>query len=210
MEIPSKVVKDEVTSQQPSEGNEAVEEATAYQEPVQAGDKTPPNLLLEAKQIEAEKRRMAEEKVKILEEKLKAVTSNENTFTDDDFSEEGKLFKKDISEVKSEVQKIKEEGEKQKVFATYPVLMEKVDEFEEYRSKTENYGMPIMTAAKAFLAENDMLESPRKGLEKTTGGDKATPLQGMTTDEVKSLRENNYNEYKRLLTEDKIKIVPKK
>lgn len=204
MENPNKVVNEEVTTPQPSEGKEVVKEETTPQ----AGDKTSPNELLAATQVERERRRVAEDRNKLLEEENKALKSSALPDESEDYlSDEGKTLKKEISNVKEEVSEIKEDTLRKNVFATYPLLKEKETEFNDYCSLPENKGMPLKTAAKAFLAENNMLSVARPGLEKTTGGDKTPPTQGMTTQQVKDLRENNYKEYTRLLLEDKIKIV---
>jgi len=44
-------------------------------------------------------------------------------------------------------------------------------------------------------------------LEKPTGGDKIPQKIGMSAEEVKNLRENNYKKYTQMLSEGKIKIV---
>lgn len=210
METQNEVVNDDLTNQQPSDGTtpeEAVKEETVT--PAQAGDKTPANELLSQLQTEREKRRMLAEKNKLLEEELKSLKFSPPLDNGDEdlLSEEGKIFKREITEVKSELYSIKESKEKDNILATYPILKEKETEFDDYRALPENKGMSIATAAKAFLAENSLLPSHRRGLEKTTGGEKAVPKYGMTTDEVKKLRESNYREYQKLLSEDKIKII---
>ena len=60
---------------------------------------------------------------------------------------------------------------------------------------------------KLFLSENGLIESPRRGLEKPTGGDRTPPLMGMTSEEVKTLRETNYRKYEDMLMKGQIKIV---
>jgi len=205
MENTKPVVKEELTTPTPSEGktpDEIAKEEAIKQ--AQAGDKTPPNELLSKLQVEREKRRVAEDRIALLEKDNEALKSP--TLPDEsDFSDEGKIFKQDIDDVKSKVSKIEEDAEKEKVFATYPDLKDKKAEFDEYC--LENKGMALMTAGKAFLTENNMLPAPRQGLEKTTGGDHIPPAQGMTAQEVKDLRENDYKKYVKLLSEDKIKII---
>src|SRR4030065_399350 len=150
METYNKVVNtDELTPHSTTEDG-GKEEAN---QPFQAGDKTPPNQLLEAARIEREKKRILEEKKKKLEEKIKKEESSTSTEyeQDEELSSEGKIFKKEISEVKSEVEQIKNLAERKRVFETYPILKEKEAEFDEYRELTENLGMSLLTAAKAFL-----------------------------------------------------------
>lgn len=208
------VVNEELTAPTPSEGEnpEKVINKEEVTPPAQAGDKTPPNELLSSLQIEREKRRIVEEKNRLLEDRINSNSSpsfDEGEEEEDPLlSDEGKTLKKEITEVRSKVSNIERGAEKEKVFGMYPQIKEKEAEFNEYRDKLENLGMPLATAAKAFLAENDLLPSPRKGLEKTTGGDKQTPPPtGMTASEVKDLRSNNYKEYVRLIAEDKLKII---
>jgi hypothetical protein len=202
------VVNDDLTNQQPSEGEikeEAIEEDIASTP--QAGEKTDPNLLLKSLQEERERRRLAEEKNKLLEnenETLKTSVFSEDT---DVFSEEGKLLKGQINNLKSELSEVKEELTKKDVFISYPVLKDKWEEFEQFRSNPENKGMSLKTSAKAFLVENGFLSPTRKGLEKSTGGDKTAPVSGMTAEDVKNLRTTDYKKYQQLLMEGKIKII---
>lgn len=209
------VVNEELTTPTPPEGEnpEKVINTEEVTDPAQPGDKTPKNELLSSLQTEREKRRIVEEKNRLLEDKINQISSpslDEVEEEDEDplLSDEGKTLKKEITEVKSKVSNIEKDAEIKKVFGMYPEIKEKEAEFNEYRDKLENLGMPLATAAKAFLAENGLLPGPRKGLEKTTGGDKQTaPASGMTAKEVKSLRENDFKEYSRLVAEDKLKII---
>jgi len=121
------VVKGESTTQQPSEGQGVP--ATVEAGPTPApGSQTPSELLLQSLKEEREKRRLLEEEKKLLEEKL-----NDQSSDDEPVSDEGKLLRKQIAEVKSELEKVKEEKEKDKLFAMYPILKDKQEEFNEYR-----------------------------------------------------------------------------
>ena len=201
------VVKEDLTNSQPSEGTEEINTEEIISTP-QAGDKTDPNLLLKSLQEERERRRLAEEKSQLLEkenEELKSSTFSEDVEV---FSDEGKALKGQITTLKSELSEVKNELTKKDVLITYPILKDKWEELEEFRSNSDNKGMNLRTAAKAFLIENGFLETSRKGLEKPTGGDKNAPLSGsMTAEDVKTLRETNYKKYQQLLMEDKIKII---
>ncbi len=199
MEQNPNVVNDDLTNQQPSEGNPLVE---GEPQSVPKGAKTDPALLLESLQEEREKRRIEAEKNKLLEEELnkyKTLSVEQVAFSD-----EGKLLEKKLDLMASELSEFKKEKVKQEVITSYPVLREKWEEFEEFR--TENKGMNMKTAAKAFLVENGILETPRKGLEKTTGGSKVPTASGMTTEEVKQLRTTNFRRYQELIKNGQIKV----
>lgn len=195
------VVKEPLTPVQPSEGmgTEAKEEALVS---AQAGDKTDPNLLLKSLQEEREKRRVLEEKTKELEEKLQT----SSTLSEEVFSDEGKALEGELKVLKSELSEVKTELAKKDLLISHPILKEKWQEFEEFRADPDNKGMNLRTAAKAYLVENGLLDTPRKGLEKPTGGDRVPLTSGMTSDDVKTLRETNFKKYQELLLKGQLKI----
>lgn len=172
-----------------SEEQEVTEEVTEVKP--QPGEKTDSALLLKSLHEEREKRRQAEaaleaERIRASQPKVDVV------------SEEGKLLDSKIAALEAEIQATRAERELSKVQTTYPMLKDKSEEFEQYRA--ENPGMRLDVAAKAFLAENDLLEpiKPRKGLESGSGGGARAPVStGMTPEEIDALRVNNYNEYAR-------------
>lgn len=199
MEEENIIVKVPVMQEQPSEGNQVVE---GEPQSVPKGTKTDPALLLESLQEEREKRRIEAEKNKILEEELnkyKTLSVEQVAFSD-----EGKALEKKLDLMASELSEFKKEKVKQEVITSYPVLREKWEEFEDFR--TENKGMNMKTAAKAFLVENGILETPRKGLEKTTGGSKVPTASGMTTEEIKQLRTTNFRKYQELIRNGQMKV----
>lgn len=185
-------VNNGVPSETPVEGAGAVPEETPPVPP-QAGDKTDPNLLLKSLQEERDKRRILETKVQELEE---SITSSVSSDTEEE----------DLNSIKSEVADLKRKVQKSEVLETYPQLKDKWADFEEFRSDPENKGMNMRTAAKAFLAEKGLIEQPRKGLEKPTGGQRVPISSGMSVDEVKTLRETNYKKYVEMLKKGQIKI----
>ena len=196
-EIPT-VVKEPITEVQPSEGTIPAVVPEEITQPVPVGSKTDSELLLKSLQEEREKRR-------ILEQKLKEKELESSALSEDDYSDEGRLLKKEISTLSQEVKSLKEESEFERLVAQYPVLKEKVKEFKVFqadypRNKMEN-------VVKLFLSENGLIESPRRGLEKPTGGDRTPPLMGITSEEVKTLRETNYRKYEDMLMKGQIKIV---
>jgi len=96
---------------------------------------------------------------------------------------------------------------KQQVTETYPQLKEVWSDFSSFCTQPENAGMSVLTAAKAFLVEKDMLAPKRVGLEKPAGGGKRTPPQaGMTAEDAKKLRETDYRKYRDALSKGLIKF----
>ena len=175
------------------------EEATPEGTP-KAGDKTPPNALLESLQIEREKRRELEEKIKQLE----TSTSPE----DDVFSDEGKALQSKIDGLKDQLADITQQSAMKDLLIANPDLKEHLSEFEAYRQDPENKGMSLATAAKAFKIDKGLLDKPRKGLETATGGDRQPSKIGkMTTADVEKLRKTNYPKYVEMLKNDQIQIV---
>lgn len=146
-----------------------------------------------------ERAKKAEAKAKELEERLKESSVSEEYLGDDDWREK-------FNELSSKLTQIEERNQLESIYAQYPVLKEKFAEFDEYR--LTNPGMALATAAKAFLAEHDLLGQPpkRKGLEKAGGGVRTPPTGKMSVDDAKRLRETNYNEYRKMLMAGKIQI----
>ena len=89
---------------------------------------------------------------------------------------------------------------------SHPQLKELWSDFEEFRSDPDNKGMNMKTSAKAFLVEKGILEPQRKGLEKPTGGPRAPVSTGMTTEDIKNLRETNFKKYEEMLAKGQIKF----
>lgn len=176
----------------------------------QPGEKTESSLLLKSLQEERERRRILEEENKQLRESLVPSEPPDEEV----FSDEGKLLKKEISSLKSELSEVRGELTKAKVLEKYPILKEKWEEFEEFRLLSENKGMNLATAAKAFVVEKELLESPpqRKGLEKLTGGAREVPVSesGYTVEEVRKLREEQPKLWEKLVREKRLKIISSK
>ena len=149
---------------------------------------------------EEEKRKQLEKEKKELEKKLKA--SESDPYSDDDDELKGQ-----IADLSATIFKMKEESDFKEVLSAHPVIGEKREEFDEFR---EGYpSLSIEKVAKLFIFEKGLTDetTKRKGLEK--GGQKRTTQQrdGMTSEEVKSLRENNYKKYRELVKTGKLKIV---
>lgn len=182
-------VKDEVSLPEETEATDEIVEEGDKTPTTQAGDKTPPNLLLESLQEERRKRRELEQ---LLE--LKNKTDDDNVYSD-----EGRLLKQEINALNEKIA-LKELAE------TFPALKDKLSDFNEY--KREFIGVPVEKVAKLFLAENNLLENPqpRKGLEKASGGIKTQPQIGLSQEEITDLRQNNGKKYYEMLKAGKIKV----
>ena len=100
-----------------------------------------------------------------------------------------------VDKLEEEISSLKSSLNKRDVLDTYPALKDMWPEFEEFRDSPENKGMNLKTASKAFLLDKGLLEAPRKGLEKATGGPRTPVSSGMSTEEVKRLRETDYKKY---------------
>ena len=157
---------------------------------VPPGAKTPPELLLKSLQEEREKNRKLEQD---LAEARKASEKSGSEV----FSDEGKVLETKIAQVEAQLASQRTAESIRAVQAAYPALVDKAQEFEDFRNNPDNAGMKLETAAKAFLVENDLVERPqaRKGLEKETGGVRVAPKIGRTQEEIQDLRVNNYRQY---------------
>ena len=112
----------------------------------------------------------------------------------------------DVSKLRTEIAQIKAKQAKSDVLEANPQLKEVWSEFEKYHSDPDNSGMNLKTAAKSFLVEKGLLEPQRKGLEKPTGGTRTPISSGMTTEEVKKLRETNYKKYSEMIRKGQISV----
>jgi hypothetical protein len=163
------------------EAPEAVEEVT--ETAPQPGEKTDPALLL--RELQEERREKRELKRKL--DELKAAPEPDP----DVFSEEGIALKNEIKSIHDKLALTE-------LTAKYPQLKDKASEFEDFRADPENKGMSVATAAKAFLAERNLLNvtpAPRKGLETDTGGGRQPVKIGRTEEEVGELRTTNFRKY---------------
>lgn len=161
--------------------------------PVKPGEKTDPALLLESLKDEREKRRTAEDALKKLQDEL---ASGEGS------SEEGRALKSQIAVLEGEIALMKQTAALGELYNQFPALKDKAAEFETYRSDPVNKGMSVSTAAKAFLAENNLMNPPpRKGVEKPSGGGRTAPKPTMTLADINEMRTNDFRKYSKLLKE---------
>lgn len=110
----------------------------------------------------------------------------------------------ELGQVKSDVAELRKKLDRSEVIESYPVLKEHWSALEEFRTLDENKGMNLRTAAKAFLVEKGLLEAPRPGLERPTGGPRTPVSTKMIPEEVKQLRENDPRKYREMLLSDKL------
>lgn len=145
-------------------------------------------------------------RIKELEKENEELKSNPSTFSDDTYSDEGRVLKAEIDELKSTIVEVKNDNAKKDILLAHPELKDKWEDLEAFRQQPDNKGMNLRTAAKAFIIENDLLERPRIGLEKSTGGTKTPISQGMSNDDIKNLRENDSRKYADMLRTGQIKV----
>ena len=181
-------------SQEVEATTEELVEETVEETPVTPevpGSKTESSLLLKSLQEEREKRRE-------LEEELNAIRSSEDLSDDE--------VRVQLQRVQAQLHAITEDKALTDLQGKFPALKDKTEEFNEYKKDFPE--SKLEAAAKAFLAEKGLLQSaePRKGLEKPSGGGRTAPSQGLSPDDIKDLRENNYRKYSQLLREGKIKV----
>lgn len=185
-------LKEDGTPKSPEEIQAEVDAGTT----TPPGSKTPSELLLKSLQDERLK-------VKILEDRIKLL---ESSTSPDLNTEEAKVLQEEIRQSNAKIDALTHENLLKDVFMEHPILKEKKDDFEKYRSDPENAGMSLKVAAKAFMVENGLLDAKRKGLEKTTGGDRTPPSTGMTVEEITTLRTTNFKKYQELLEKGLIKV----
>lgn len=121
-------------------------------------------------------------------------------------SAEGVVLKAQIAGLKTQMSEISGELAKKDIVISHPVLKDKWEEFEIFRTDPENSGMNLKTAAKSFLVENGLLDIPRKGLEKPTGGARIPVSSKMSSEEVKTLRETNFKKYTEMLEKGMLEV----
>lgn len=164
------------------------------------GEKTDPALLLKSLQEERELRRKERENNERLERELQALKDAAGN-TGEPLSEEGQTLQRQIDSLKGQLATTENTKRLDALKSSFPALKDKATEFDTYRADPVNKGMSLETAAKAFLAENELLvpTPTRKGLEEGSGGAHTPPKQGKSPEEIDDLRKNNYREYKRQL-----------
>jgi len=192
---PSIVVKEDLTNLEPSQGTPQVTPTPEDVAKPAPGDKTESALLLKSLQEEREKRRQ-------LEEENEALKSS--TLSEDIPSDEGKALKKLIDDQNAKIAKLEDEKQLDKVYAQFPDIKGLSSEFETYKAEFPRH--KLENVAKLFLAEKGLLDTSRKGLEKSTGGTRVPLSSGMSVEDVKTLRETNFRQYQDMLRKGQIKV----
>ena len=147
-----------------------------------------------------ERAKKAEEDLKALREQGLSAPSQEV------WSDEGKLLAQRIEAVERENAQLKEGRALEQIKAKYPILGERMAEFEQFKLQYPSYNPE--NVAKLFLVENDLLnvEPKRKGLETPTGGPRTSAPIGMTLEDIDNLRQTNFPLYKAKLLSGEIKV----
>lgn len=95
-----------------------------------------------------------------------------------------------------------------------PDLEGKIDEFKIFATKSSRRGVDFDTLVSSFLWTEEKTKLKNKGamFPTSTGGQKGKPQVSdkISMEQAKTLRDTNYNEYKRLLRENKIEMDPDK
>lgn len=155
----------------------------------QPGEKTDPALLLQSLQDERRKR-------KELEETIEALKSNQTS--EDVFSDEGKaIVDKYVKPLEQTIESLQYQLALKDVHAAYPALKDLPGEFEAFRQEYPRH--KLENVAKLFLSEKGLLDAPRKGLEKVTGGPRVPVSTEPTAEDKKNLRVNNPRKYEEML-----------
>jgi len=159
------------------------------------GSKTPSELLLKSLQEEREK-------VRKLEEEL----ADKRAASGEAFSDEGKLLEGKINELSQQITDLTAGNVKKELQESNPIFKEKWDDFESFRELPENKGMPLKTAAKAFLIEKGQMDPVRPGLETPGGGPRVPVTPTMTAEQVKEIREKDPRKYREMLEKGQINL----
>lgn len=192
------VSEDEKTQkQETSEQKEESKEESATQQ----GEQTPESRLYAALEEERKMRKELKKKVSELEQKLESSRSTDEEFGEE-YSDEGKALKKQIAELEKEILSMRESQTISGIYAKYPVIQDKSEEFEEYRKEKSNYSLEDI--AQLFMQKYQIQGTSRKGLEQPTGGSKTPQKSGISKEDIRRLREEQPRKYIKMLKEGKI------
>ena len=168
---------------------------------VPPGTKTDSALLLQSLKEEREEKRALKARMAEMEAELTAKQTPETEV----FSDEGRVLQNQILELNKKLSYREEQEVMAGIQSKHPQIKDKFSEFEQYR--LDNPGMKIETQAKAFLVENDLLETPkiRQGLEKSSGGGRIPTTTGITQEEIDKIRLNNPRKFRDMIKSGQIK-----
>lgn len=154
------------------------------------GEKTDPALLLKSLQEERDEKRKLKLDIEAKDRELQALRDSSDNASE--FSEEGQILNKKIESLTDELA-VKD------LTMSYPVLKDKVTEFNEFRKAYP--GVSLNDVAELYLSKNGLVEAPRppKGLEQASGGTRAPATQGYTAEEMDNIRTTDYRRFKELL-----------
>lgn len=192
-------LKEDGTPKTPEEIEQ--EQIALENNPPAPGSKTDPALLLKSLQEEREKRVDLESQIDDLKQQLSDASNSPDIFSD-----EGKALSGKIKTLEGELSSVKGDLARKDILIEYPIIKEKSEDFEKFITDPENKGMSLKTAAKAFLIENGLLDIPRKGLERPTGGPRTPTSQKLSTEDIKHLRETNFKKYQEMLEKGLIEV----
>jgi len=185
--------------------NQPVVSNTETNQPAQPGEKTDSVLLLKSLQEERDKRRLAEEEKKNLDAEIKRL--QDIIASGDTSAEESKVLKGQITDLQGTVTSLTRKNEFSEIKEKYGALRGKEKEFNDYLSDPKNAGLSMEVAAKSFLFDNNLLETPRKGLEVPSGGGRNSTSVGWTYEKIEELRKSNFRQYSKLLKEGAFREV---
>lgn len=141
------------------------------------------------------------ERAKKAEEELKKLKENlQDTEVLSEVDDE------EVSKLRDDLNSIKAELDKANLLKVNPEMEGVWDKFEEFRANPDNKGMNISTAAKAFMVETGLSAPQRKGLEKTTGGDRIPISQGLSHEDAEKLRKSDYKKYVDMIKKGQLRI----
>lgn len=167
------------------------------QTPPAPGSQTPSENLLTV--LQAERKR-----VKELEDEVSLLKGTSTPPVSEAFSDEGKMLETKIHSLESELVSLREEKVLEAIQIQYPVLKDLSVEFSQY--KVGFPGVEIEKVVKLFLNEKGLLDTPRKGLERSTSGGQPPVSDKLTAEEVADLRKNNHRKYTEYLMNGKIRL----
>ena len=132
-------------------------------------------------------------------EQSSAPSTTESTYYDDTTTDSK------VKALEDQLNQMKVDKEYDAVYAKYPVLKDKLDEFKKFKQDYPQVG--LMKIATLYVTEKGLLgKEPVVGLESPTqGGTDTTSTPGKySEDELKEIRENNPRKYIKLAQEGKI------
>lgn len=154
------------------------------------GEKTDPALLLKSLQEERDEKKKLKLELETKERELQALRDSSGNASE--FSEEGQILNTKI-EILTDELAVKD------LTIQYPVLKDKVTEFNEFRKAYP--GVSLNDVAELYLSKNGLIDAPKppKGLEPAGGGTHTPAPQGYTAEEMDNIRTTDYRRFKELL-----------